>query len=370
MQPIPDFDQLHTDAPEHNIPNTGLQRSPPRSAQDVRQSSSKPAQSQHRFLDKLRTLSEVRPIPWRPGQELPPEKSSESARVQQRGAVLLSTRGRISNPACSHCLNGNGRFKDCIVLDNWFQGACSTCIFTSKGNRCSLRNQTSGRVLSSRGEGYSADIFTFVGNADGRALRYHNDNPEALESIIRDAAENPKPVKKRKRKSAPAEPLAEPPLDGLLLKSLDVDTLLQAEIAREQGDPLAATNPKEKRQRRSMPNLSVAPTYEDAAEMSRYVIVSPQMYAHPQKQQDAPYRANSFQGFYAQRPIASIAQELYDDGLSSAGRRQSTSIIEGLPKGKQRQIYGLVSGLENGIQNLHTSLASLKSLMGMDLDDG
>ncbi len=94
------------------------------------------------------------------------------------------------------------------------------------------------------------------------------------------------------------------------------------------------------------------------------------MYSHPPKQQDAHYRADPFQGFYDQRPDAPIDQEGYVNGHSSDIRRQSTSIIEGLPKGKQRQIYGLVSGLENGIQNLHTNLESLKSLMGMDSDDG
>jgi hypothetical protein len=51
---------------------------------------------------------------------------------------------------CSHCSAGFGRFSQCITLENWFQGACSTCIFTSKGNKCSLRFQTSGIPLLSR----------------------------------------------------------------------------------------------------------------------------------------------------------------------------------------------------------------------------
>ena len=96
------------------------------------------------FLDRLKALPEVRPIPWRPGQELPPERSTESPRVQQRGALLLVTRGQRVEPPCTHCANGYGRFTECITLENWFQGACSGCIFTSKGNKCSLRFQTSG----------------------------------------------------------------------------------------------------------------------------------------------------------------------------------------------------------------------------------
>ena len=96
------------------------------------------------FLERLRALPEIRPIPWRTGQELPPEKAINSSRVQQRGAILLSTRGKVMQMPCSHCSAGYGRFSQCITLDNWFQGACSTCIFTSKGNKCSLRFQTSG----------------------------------------------------------------------------------------------------------------------------------------------------------------------------------------------------------------------------------
>jgi len=102
------------------------------------------------FLERLRALPILRPIPWRPGQELPAEKAMDSPRVQSRGAILLSTRGKVMDTPCSHCSAGFGRFSQCITLENWFQGACSTCIFTSKGNKCSLRFQTSGIPLVSR----------------------------------------------------------------------------------------------------------------------------------------------------------------------------------------------------------------------------
>ncbi|ESZ99127.1 hypothetical protein SBOR_0537 [Sclerotinia borealis F-4128] len=38
------------------------------------------------FLDRIRVLPEMRDLPWRSGQSLPPEKSTDSQRVQQRGA--------------------------------------------------------------------------------------------------------------------------------------------------------------------------------------------------------------------------------------------------------------------------------------------
>jgi hypothetical protein len=116
----------------------------PTSANQDARPQARPGSMHIPFLDRLRALPEVRQIPWRPGQELPPEKSIDSPRVQQRGAVLLSTRGGEAPSPCSHCAAGYGRFSKCIILEQWFQGACSGCIFTSKGNKCSLRFETSG----------------------------------------------------------------------------------------------------------------------------------------------------------------------------------------------------------------------------------
>lgn len=96
------------------------------------------------FLDRIKVLPEMRDLPWREDQELPPERSTESQRVQQRGACMVATRGRIMTNPCSHCKQGYGRFSHCIVLEEWFQGACATCIFTSKGNKCSLRIKNLG----------------------------------------------------------------------------------------------------------------------------------------------------------------------------------------------------------------------------------
>jgi hypothetical protein len=90
-------------------------------------------------LDPLRALPEVRPIPWYEGKELPTEKSTESTRVQTRGACLLASRGRVVDPPCNHCQSGVGRFSQCIALDDWFHGACATCQLATRGNLCSLR---------------------------------------------------------------------------------------------------------------------------------------------------------------------------------------------------------------------------------------
>jgi hypothetical protein len=90
-------------------------------------------------LDRLRALPEIRRIPWYPGKELPPEKSTLSDRVQTRSACLMATRGRINDPPCSHCATGLGRFSMCVSLDEFLSGACSTCHLAARGNSCSIR---------------------------------------------------------------------------------------------------------------------------------------------------------------------------------------------------------------------------------------
>lgn len=68
--------------------------------------SSKPNPDYIPFLERLRRIPQVREIPWRPGQELPAEKAEDSPRVQQRGAILLSTRGKVMELKCEHCARG------------------------------------------------------------------------------------------------------------------------------------------------------------------------------------------------------------------------------------------------------------------------
>ena len=48
--------------------------------------------------------------------------------------------------------------------------------------------------------------------------------------------------------------------------------------------------------------------------------------------------------------------------------RESAALIDTLPKHKQRQVYGLVSGLQGGIEHLQRELDSLKRALGIDED--
>jgi len=51
----------------------------------------------------------------------------------------------------------------------------------------------------------------------------------------------------------------------------------------------------------------------------------------------------------------------YDEG--------SAPMIDMLPKSKQRQVYGLISGLQGGIEHLQRELAALKQALGIDDED-
>jgi hypothetical protein len=47
----------------------------------------------------------------------------------------------------------------------------------------------------------------------------------------------------------------------------------------------------------------------------------------------------------------------------------SVALIDTFPKSKQRQVYGLVSGLQGGIENLQRELDTLKRALGIDDED-
>ncbi|KAL2062711.1 hypothetical protein VTL71DRAFT_5783 [Oculimacula yallundae] len=90
-------------------------------------------------LQSLLELPILRPIPWREGQELPPDKSYEHERAEVRIAVIMTTRGDIAEEPCQHCARGNGRFTECVYKEGWFLGACASCYFKHQGNLCSFR---------------------------------------------------------------------------------------------------------------------------------------------------------------------------------------------------------------------------------------
>lgn len=132
--------------PNQNTPydasNTGWYNSATANDAPNAQSSTK-SKATPQDTEKLRRLPELRPIPWRKGKECAPEKSTHSSRPQTRGAFLLVTRGSVRQP-CTHCETGAGRFSVCVSLNDWYHGACATCVMATRGNKCSLRQDVEG----------------------------------------------------------------------------------------------------------------------------------------------------------------------------------------------------------------------------------
>jgi hypothetical protein len=99
--------------------------------------------------------------------------------------------------------------------------------------------------------------------------------------------------------------------------------------------------------------------------------------------------SNSMGWATVNQPVATPAPQTFRNGLESngssyrnsvgvdQGRRESTApneegseaLIDMLPKNKQRQVYGLVSGLQGGIEHLQRELDSLKRALGIDDED-
>ncbi|TAQ91051.1 hypothetical protein B7494_g585 [Chlorociboria aeruginascens] len=347
------------------------------------------------FLDRLRALPKVRPVPWRVGQELPPEKSTDSPRVQQRGACLLSTRGKIVETPCTHCASGFGRFSHCITLDDWFQGACSTCIFTSKGNKCSLRIET-------------------LGVTDARSLRYAKDGPQSSGK------------KRKKQPSAvdtsggsdstsgtpyrsPYGPTFEPPANLLKMdqprllpapvsapspaRSPDIDAMLQTQRVRDAPSPIPGSlHHIEKKQRRQygtnhQPNILPNPNPNPITKFDRWSPSIFQMDPHrtlstprellsrtssPALQPPRPnYLPRPDDPARSVPPGMNLIQPLVLNDVTrpnwpeNIGGRPAP-LIETLPQAQQRHVYGLIRGIQGGIENLQRQVELLQSAMGME----
>ena len=304
----------------------------------------------------------------------------------------------MQNP-CEHCAAGLGRFTSCITLEHWFQGACSTCIFTSKGNKCSLRVETLGECNPGRSIVDPAD--GQLGTTDGRKLRYASSQSEMIEIYKAQGGDKSQPSRKRKRRSAPAsqaklvdydtsypnthQPPQNPesssvtyaPLESPVPSSPDLDTLLQAEIARDESPGLGEyVHQMEKKQRTQHHHAQDAGSMVDgssresqaresshnAGKAEKLVVTSPQhSHSHP------PTMVWSVQ------PTVKEAQPLLPGNVTRPDwvrgiKDEQTPVIETLPKAKQRQIYGLISGIQGGIDHLQKQLNLLRTLLGIEFE--
>ncbi|KAM0149985.1 hypothetical protein ACHAQE_009134 [Botrytis cinerea] len=271
------------------------------------------------FLDRIKVLPEMRDLPWREDQELPPERSTESQRVQQRGACMVATRGRIMTNPCSHCKQGYGD-QDARALRYTEKVDLSTKRKRSEFEKPTIEEENS--------------IFSKF-NSPGHYVSPYPPLP-----------------------SIPRPPLRTPGLKEA--QEAELDSMLQAQIAREeldQGNMDEGEPGANGQQSRAAPIVLHRPRfYETPAIKQALQQGGP---PPPNNQFAQPIPMHNFpNNQMAQYPIST-------DGSPVKER----SLIDDTPKSTQKQFFTVLSGVAGGIQQLQKELNALKSVLGWDNED-
>jgi len=89
-------------------------------------------------MAKMKLLRGVALRPGRDSINLFAAPNCEAALAFSRGQVMEGV------AACKSCKRESSPFTECIVLDGYLNGSCSTCHYNSEGTRCSFRSGKSG----------------------------------------------------------------------------------------------------------------------------------------------------------------------------------------------------------------------------------
>ncbi|KAE8449580.1 hypothetical protein EG329_007910 [Mollisiaceae sp. DMI_Dod_QoI] len=340
-------------------------------------------------VEKLRALPEVRPIPWRPGKECPPEKSTESTRPQTRGAFLLATRGKIRNPPCTHCETGSGRFSLCVSLNDWYFGACATCVMATRGNKCSLRQdveegfpppnttqeQEIMRLISPEDEddGYEQTSSLKRKRSPTRAYvaGYSQDKKRVQELQAQSQMATNANTYQPYTAAQPANPYstmtlqtttytgsANPPPPPQDLTLNDKSALLDY-VYQKQYPP----NGRKRHQ-----------ILHQTERESSHVTNGPTI--HKRVRIGTEYERGEASN--SMSPLAQPAESYRSSGNGAVSYPQvePTALIDRLPKKKQREIFGIIGTLQSGIRlvrqqtdSLQKQLNLLQTALGIDLED-
>lgn len=174
--------------------------------------------------------------------------------------------------------------------------------------------------------------------------------------------------RKRRRRSEPAKrtsmnkvlfPSEPPAFQTPPAKSSDVDRLLEAQLASGMMDQPPIMEKKQS-QRYS---LNVPPTQISASGVAPTwaPISTQQTYAPP------PREETWHQNIKDSQPLRPDRATYLDRSDNSGG--PPPPIIDTLPKSKQRQIFGLVSGIQGGIDNLQKQLNLLRESLGVEFEE-
>lgn len=188
------------------------------------------------------------------------------------------------------------------------------------------------------------------------------------------------PPRKRKRRSAPAKSqlvddtsypstnqpesssATYAPLESPLPSSPDLDTLLQAEIARDESSGLEHVHQMGKKQKTQHHN-----SHDDVARPDRFVRESKAKEPHHNARITEDLVVTSPRDRDPHPKVWNVQPVAQQDWAGSIKDEQNP-VIETLSKAKQRQIYGLISGLQGEIDHLQKQLNLLRTLLGIEFD--
>ncbi|TVY93412.1 hypothetical protein LAWI1_G002955 [Lachnellula willkommii] len=302
--------------------------------------------------ERLQTMPEIRPLPWRAGVEpgADNETGGDSRRKQIRFGCLLATRGEVQNPPCNSCANGRGKFDTCVALEGFFKGACASCQLSGRPNRCSIK------VNDDLPESSPA-VRTPAGPLNNGTPR---ENP---------STDGPRPkrrrtqTQKKKDSKVPEWESARPQWEQEL-----GDSQARQQLSGMSQRTWAPVNPSSATpQSQIMMNgnrgVRSVPIPQNTTDRTKPVPIGWATVNQPSPAPGAPRYSigGDSNGMGYPNGVEQNKREetVMDD-------RGSGALIDALPKQKQRQVYGLISGLQGGIQHIQRELDSLKRALGID----
>ncbi|TVY23195.1 hypothetical protein LHYA1_G007765 [Lachnellula hyalina] len=296
--------------------------------------------------ERLQMMPEKRPLPWRPGVEAGAdnETGGDSRRKQIRFGCLLATRGETQNPPCNSCSNGRGKFDMCVALEGFFKGACASCQLSGRPNRCSIKvndvrtpavplNNETPQQPSSEGPRPKRRRIQTQKKKDSKVPEWESARPQ-WEQELGDSQARQQLTGMAQRTWAPVNPSSATPQSQIMMNGNGVRSvpIPQNNTGRTNAIPIGwATVNATVDQPSPAPGKARYSTGGDSNGIG---------YPNSQEQNKRE-------------------ETIMDDGGSGA-------LIDALPKHKQRQVYGLISGLQGGIQHIQRELDSLKRALGID----
>ncbi|RFU35679.1 hypothetical protein B7463_g677, partial [Scytalidium lignicola] len=332
-------------APAEPLPRPSDQGTEPRRGSGQR----RPRLSGMTMEQRLQMMPELRPLPWRPGVEMGSELETggESRRKQIRFGCLLATRGQVQPVPCNTCANGRGKFRLCVALDGFFKGACASCQLSGRPNRCSIKKGDDTEEGKSPPSEASPRF--------GASYSLPPPPPEAHYS-------NGPPQPKRRRTTQQSRELADPEPKSEEERRPVIRDMTERHWATV-NSPMPA-----------LPSQMSAETPN-----TRYIPQPPPERDRPITERPISWAAvNQLPSISASQPLngrdeqnGALLQPSFESEKQegTAGYEEvSVSLIDSLPKSKQRQIYGVLGGLQSGIDHLQRELDSLKRTFGINDD--